>query len=564
MSKQYLNQDKMQVLKSVWNYDSFRENQAEAIEDLISLKKDILFLASTGLGKALVFQLPSLVTEGTAIVVSPLLSLMQDQVADTTKLGIRSATYNSTVGKRNKKIILDQLKNNELDLLYIAPESLLNVELTDYIKEHVNVSYLAFDEAHCFLKSTLVNTDKGDLSFKELFDLQENNKELPKALSQSSDNNCCFEQITKIFKNKSSDMLKITLEDNSYFKVTKNHSIFTTKGEVLAKDLDIENTLISVPENLKIISISNYKHSEEYLYDLEVENTHNYFVKTTVSKKTPTEESYILVHNCISSYGHDFRPKYKQVSTLRSIFNVPVIALTATADKYTVEDIKKTLKFNQNNFEFVEYNQNLDRPNLHYNVIKKVGDGFKQITHILDSYDKDSSGIIYCTTKKQTEELAYKLYKKGYKVKAYHSAVKKNEKEQILTEWLENKLQIVIATSAFGTGINKPDTKFVICTTLTPTVEDLVQSLGRAGRDGSDTYVYLLHSPEDIKLIKWMIKNTNLPMSQLENKLTKLQDVQKIVNSKDCIRKQLLSYFNQEYPKENCESCSNCVKSIPL
>merc|ERR1712108_131132 len=117
------------------------------------------------------------------------------------------------------------------------------------------------------------------------------------------------------------------------------------------------------------------------------------------------------VHNCISSYGHDFRPKYKQVSTLRSIFNVPVIALTATADKYTVEDIKKTLKFNQNNFEFVEYNQNLDRPNLHYNVIKKVGDGFKQITHILDSYDKDSSGIIYCTTKKQTEELAYKLYK---------------------------------------------------------------------------------------------------------------------------------------------------------
>ena len=117
MSKQYLNQDKMQVLKSVWNYDSFRENQAEAIEDLISLKKDILFLASTGLGKALVFQLPSLVTEGTAIVVSPLLSLMQDQVADTTKLGIRSATYNSTVGKKNKKIILDKLKNNELDLL---------------------------------------------------------------------------------------------------------------------------------------------------------------------------------------------------------------------------------------------------------------------------------------------------------------------------------------------------------------------------------------------------------------------------------------------------------------
>ena len=564
MSKQYLNQDKMQVLKSVWNYDSFRENQAEAIEDLISLKKDILFLASTGLGKALVFQLPSLVTEGTAIVVSPLLSLMQDQVADTTKLGIRSATYNSTVGKKNKKIILDQLKNNELDLLYIAPESLLNVELTDYIKEHVNVSYLAFDEAHCFLKSTLVNTDKGDLSFKELFDLQENSKELPKALSQTSDNNCSFEQIVKVFKNKSSDMLKITLEDNSHFKVTKNHSIFTTKGEVLAKDLDIEDILISIPENLKIISISNYKHSEEYLYDLEVENTHNYFVKTTVSKKTPTEESYILVHNCISSYGHDFRPKYKQVSTLRSIFNVPVIALTATADKYTVEDIKKTLKFNQNNFEFVEYNQNLDRPNLHYNVIKKVGDGFKQITHILDSYDKDSSGIIYCTTKKQTEELAYKLYKKGYKVKAYHSAVKKNEKEQILTEWLENKLQIVVATSAFGTGINKPDTKFVICTTLTPTVEDLVQSLGRAGRDGSDTYVYLLHSPEDIKLIKWMIKNTNLPMSQLENKLTKLQDVQKIVNSKNCIRKQLLSYFNQEYPEDNCESCSNCVKSIPL
>ena len=133
----YLNSTPSEVLKVVGGYDSFRENQEEAIQALLE-NNDVLFLAKTGLGKTLTFQLPSLIKEGTAIVVSPLLSLMEDQINKTEKIGITSRTLNSTLGKKAKAQVLNQLENNEVDLLYIAPESLLNVELTDYIKEAVN------------------------------------------------------------------------------------------------------------------------------------------------------------------------------------------------------------------------------------------------------------------------------------------------------------------------------------------------------------------------------------------------------------------------------------------
>lgn len=544
----YLNSTPSEVLKEVWGYDSFRENQEEAIQALLE-NNDVLFLAKTGLGKTLTFQLPSLMKEGTAIVVSPLLSLMEDQINNTEKIGITSKTLNSTLGKKAKTQVLNQLENNEVDLLYIAPESLLNQELLDFLIEKVKINYLIFDEAHC-----------------------------------------------------------------------------------------------------------------------------------------------------ISQYGNDFRPKYKQVAVLREFFNVPCIALTATADSKTVEDIKKTLKFGneKSKHNFVEFKQNLDRPSIHYNIIKKVGNGYRQAYNIINKYDKNVTGIIYCSTRKLVEDVARFLYTQGIKAKPYHSGLKTAEKELVLQNWLDNEVQVVVATIAFGMGIDHPDVRYVIHMNMPFTLEGYVQecvhpntlittingdkkakdikendriltlnphtfqnefkdiakiivhdnsedwvkvqlnngtkidttnnhdylikdeneslikikandlkvgqqlislegdvvitgikkynklqqsydftifdnsnfymngvlssNCGRASRTGIKSDAYLLYNPEDVGLMKWMIKQTTNNPAHLNTKLEKLNDIVNFINTKKCYRISLLSYFNQEYPKDKCDSCSNCLK----
>lgn len=405
----YIGKDPLEILKGVWGYDSFRENQEEAIEALISQDTDIMYIAKTSSGKSLVYQLPILAIEGMALIVSPLLSLMSDQVSALKEKGINAVEYNSTIGKRTKENIKNRIRDGEIDLLYAAPETLMNPLFLEFLVEEGNIKYIVFDECHT-----------------------------------------------------------------------------------------------------------------------------------------------------ISSYGNDFRPSYKKISILRTVLDVPCIALTATADADTEEDVKNTLKLGEMNHGLLELKQFLDRPSIFYNSIRKTTNSKKQVIDILSQFDKNDTGIIYCTTVKACEALASFLYRQGYSAKPYYSKLKVKQKEEILADWLGNKLNIVVATSAFGMGIDHPSVRFVICYDMPGSVEDLLQAVGRASRDGEPSQAYILHDNKDINLWKFMFQKT-VDRSNYKTRINKLNDVVKILRSKKCLRGQIVSYFGQEYPDGNCGSCNNCI-----
>lgn len=405
-----MNKNPLAVLKEIWGYEDFRENQLEAIEALIEGNSDVLFIAKTGLGKSLTYQVPILCMEGTALVVSPLLSLMSDQVKALQSKGIRAYEYNSTLGVRAKRDILEKARNKEIDLLYAAPETILNPEFLELVEKDMDIKYIAFDESHC-----------------------------------------------------------------------------------------------------------------------------------------------------ISSYGADFRPKYKQIKAIRSVVNVPCIALTATADLLTETDIKETLRLGDSGFKLLELKQHLDRPSIFYNTIVKTANPKKQVVEILQQFDKRTTGIIYCTTIKACEDIASFLYRQGYKAKPYYAKMKVKDKEKVLSDWLENKLDIVVATSAFGMGIDHPSVRYVICFNMPSSIEDLLQAVGRASRDGKPSQAYILHDNSDVNLWKFMINKT-ASRANVATKLQKLSDVTNLVRTRSCIRKRIIEYFGQTYDKSNCQTCTSCSK----
>ena len=407
----FLENNKFEVLQEVWGYEDFRENQSEAIDSILEQDKDVLFIAKTGLGKSLVFQLPSLMLPGVTVVISPLLSLMSDQVSNADVKGINAATYNSTLGKKQKRIVLNQLENNELDLLYIAPESILNTELLEFFRDKVNVNFIAIDEAHC-----------------------------------------------------------------------------------------------------------------------------------------------------TSAYGHDFRPKYKQISLLREFISAPFVALTATADSKTINDVIEILKLGKSDYELSDFYQNLDRPSIFYNVLPKIGNGYKQVLSFINQHEKHDTGIIYCLTKASVDDLSKFLYRQGYKAKAYHAGIANKEREKVLDSWMKDEVDIIVATIAFGMGIDYPSVRYVIHLNIPTSLEGYVQEVGRASRDGLPSKAYLLYDPKDSNLIKWMLKKTITNPANLTLRLSKFSKMSKFATSNDCYRKQILTYFNQKQKNDNCNSCSNCVE----
>ena len=766
----FLNKDKLEVLKEVWGYDSFRENQEEAVTQILNGNKDVLFIAKTGLGKSLVFQVPSVMMSGVTIVLSPLLSLMSDQVSNAGIKGLDAATYNSTMGKKQKKIVLDQLENNELDLLYIAPESILNAEMLEFIKDKVTVNFVAVDEAHCFKGSNKIYTETGNISFKDLFEIQEKGETFPLVLSSDSELKTSFNKILKVYKNTCSPMLQINFDPRSNIKTTRNHVFMTRRGEIKAEDLCLTDEVLTFPqknyerllndsqmsfvigsilgdggldsrddfkmrisyvhsekqkdylywkksflntsssrirsfenqgyssstmytftssvftteesvgslplgskresfpswvydnfdekslavwimddgsysgssvsihcnsfseelsnifsnliqerfgikssvlksrdyfylrfdkensellcnltesfilpslnykiglrsssscfedwsdssiklEYIPIESIKTIKDSDKFLYDIEVENNHNYFTFSTRGD-TDTVINPILVHNCTSSYGSDFRPKYGQIAILREFIAAPFVALTATADTKTIEDMKKTLKLGDRGHKLEEFYQDLDRHSIFYNVFPKIGNGYKQILNFMGQHKKEDTGIIYCLTKASVDDLSRFLYRQGIKAKPYHAGLSTKDKEANLAQWMNKEIQVIVATIAFGMGIDFPSVRYVIHANIPTSLEGFSQESGRASRDGLPSKSYLLYDPADSRLIKWMLKQSIKNPATLSLRLNKFAKMSQYATSKTCYRKQILNYFNQEQKEDNCNSCSNCV-----
>ncbi|WP_295721112.1 DNA helicase RecQ [Mucilaginibacter sp.] len=393
----------LQALQKYFGYSAFRHQQEAIIQHVLN-KQDVMALMPTGGGKSLCYQLPAVLLNGLTIVISPLIALMKDQVDSLNVSGIPAAFLNSAQNPDEQRRLVEQLRNNQIKLLYLAPERLFG----------------------------------GD------------------------------------------------------------------------------NKMITFLKTLPVVQIA-------------IDEAH-----------------------CISSWGHDFRPEYLMLAQLKNEFpNVPVIALTATADKLTQKDILEKLNLHKPAVFVSSFN----RANITYRVIPKKN-SFKQLIAFLNERP-DESGIIYCLSRKSTEELAADLKDEGFAAEAYHAGLSNEVKVKNQEAFLRDDVKIIVATIAFGMGINKSNVRYVVHIDLPKNIEGYYQETGRAGRDGLPSEALLLYSPGDAgKLQHFARIEGNEAQSRIM--LNKLNDMVKYCQLQACRRQYLMNYFDEAFPP-NCGSCDFCL-----
>lgn len=391
------------VLQSVFGYEAFRSHQADIIEDVMA-GQDCFVLMPTGGGKSLCYQVPAILRSGTAIVVSPLIALMQDQVSALKANGVKAAYYNSTLDVQTADQVLMQLHTGQLDLLYVSPERLFNNTFLQQLQQ-LPIALFAIDEAHC-----------------------------------------------------------------------------------------------------------------------------------------------------VSQWGHDFRPEYRQIGQLRTFFpQVPFIALTATADEATRQDILQRLHLQQPKVHISSF----DRPNIRYTVLEKR-QPMKQLLRFLEARGEvQESGIVYCLSRKRVEEVASQLQTGGYNAQAYHAGLPGEVRHSVHQRFMRDEVDIVVATVAFGMGIDKPNVRFVVHYDLPKNIEGYYQETGRAGRDGLVSEALLLYGAQDVVTARHFVENQP-DEHQRRVEGFKLSSMVDFAESQTCRRRVLLNYFS-EATDSDCGNCDICL-----
>ncbi len=388
-------------LKEIFGYSQFRGSQEVVIRNLLSGKNTFVIMP-TGAGKSLCYQLPAMIKDGLAIVISPLIALMKNQVDQLNAYGINARFLNSTLSKGEITRLKKECITGAVKLLYVAPESLNKEENIEFLQK-VNVSFVAIDEAHC-----------------------------------------------------------------------------------------------------------------------------------------------------ISEWGHDFRPEYRKIKTMiAQLGEKNVIALTATATPKVQLDIQKNLQMEEADVFLSSFN----RKNLFYEVRPKK-ETKKQLIRFLKEH-KGKSGIIYCLSRKKVEEIAQLINVNGFKAAPYHAGLDPDVRMKNQDDFLNEDVDIIVATIAFGMGIDKPDVRFVVHYDVPKSLEGYYQETGRGGRDGLEGICLMFYSHNDLsKLEKF---NKDKPVQERENARVLLQEMEFYAESPVCRRKQLLHYFGEEFKADNCGMCDNCV-----
>lgn len=400
-SKVNLNEE----LKRYFGFDKFKGDQEAIIRNLLD-GNDTFVLMPTGGGKSLCYQLPSLIMEGTAIVVSPLIALMKNQVDVINGLSEESGVahyLNSSLNKAAIQQVMDDVHAGRTKLLYVAPESLNKEDNLEFFKSF-KISFYAIDEAHC-----------------------------------------------------------------------------------------------------------------------------------------------------ISEWGHDFRPEYRNIRpTINKIGAAPVIALTATATDKVRTDIKKSLGI----LNAREFKSSFNRPNLYYEVRQKTKDIDKQIIKFI-KHNAGKSGIVYCISRKKVEELAAVLQANDIKAAPYHAGLDSATRSQTQDDFLMERIDVIVATIAFGMGIDKPDVRFVIHYDIPKSLEGYYQETGRAGRDGGEGICIAFYAYQDLQKLEKFMEGKPVAEQDIGKQL--LQETAAYAESSVCRRRILLHYFGEEYDKDNCGNCDNCL-----
>lgn len=399
----------LQTLQTTFGYEQFRGDQGSIVEQLIA-GNDALVLMPTGGGKSLCYQIPSIIREGVGIVISPLIALMQDQVSALTQNGVKAAYLNSSLSASAAYGVEQQLLNNQLDLLYIAPERLMNGRTMELLAQ-APIALFAIDEAHC-----------------------------------------------------------------------------------------------------------------------------------------------------VSQWGHDFRPEYIKLSILHERFpNIPRIALTATADKPTRKEIIQRLALEH----ATVYNSGFDRPNIQYRISENQGNAREQLFRFMQNEHEGDAGIVYCLSRKKVEETAEWLSKKGLTALPYHAGLPLATRQTNQERFLREDSVIIVATIAFGMGIDKPDVRFVAHLNLPKSIEAYYQETGRAGRDGQPSNAWMAYGLQDVITLRQMQEKSDADETHKRVERHKLDAMLGLCELTSCRRQALLHYFGDhlEQPCGNCDNCLNPPES---
>ncbi len=400
--------DPLSILQSVFGYPAFRGHQAEVI-DHVTGGGDALVLMPTGSGKSLCYQVPSLVRDGVGVIISPLIALMQDQVAALAELGVKAAFLNSTLSAADAARTEQMVRNGELDMVYIAPERLLTERCLSLL-ERSPIALFAIDEAHC-----------------------------------------------------------------------------------------------------------------------------------------------------VSQWGHDFRPEYIQLSVLHERFpQVPRIALTATADRQTRAEIVLRLQLEGARI----FRTSVDRPNIRYRVIEKQT-ARTQLLHFLRTEHDGDAGIVYCLSRKKVDETAQYLVTQGITALPYHAGMSADARQKHQARFQREDGVVMVATIAFGMGIDKPDVRFVAHLDLPKSLEGYYQETGRAGRDGLPANAWMAYGLQDVVQLRRMIEESEADAEYKRVQVAKLDAMLAFCENTDCRRVRLLAYFGEQgAPCNNCDTCLTPPSSV--